>query len=191
MDSSMDDDDVEFISSSPIKRRRTHDNDTEMKKENQFLKDRLAEAQQLNANTTERLGELIATAGKLPKKRKPVPRGGLPGLAKGPDICRRCIIKGGVWEDPSALWGLANAVLEEIANAWSGDEYNEDLQNIAKANAFDERMKNFTKEQKTLAPEVRFTNQMDKLIALVQFQAMMCALDVSIPSYTHKHIFAH
>ncbi|MCJ1470959.1 hypothetical protein MMC07_009607 [Pseudocyphellaria aurata] len=126
----------------------------------------------------ERFDQVIKALKEITRQRKPIPRGGIPSAMKQLDTCRRCIIKGGV---PRALWGIANRIMEEIDKAWTGDRYDANHNNIAMSKEFLQIWKNYNKAQDALPSDKKILQQLDQLIGISRFSAMIAAFDHGIP----------
>ncbi|MCJ1466198.1 hypothetical protein MMC07_004817 [Pseudocyphellaria aurata] len=83
---------------------------------------------------------------------------------------------------PRALWGIANRVLEEIDKAWAGAAYDDSYDNIAIGKDFLQMWKNYNKAQDALPSDKKVIQQLDQLIGICRFSAMMAvAFDHGIP----------
>ncbi|MCJ1462232.1 hypothetical protein MMC07_000832 [Pseudocyphellaria aurata] len=136
-----------------------------------------------------RLDQVVEALQGIARQRKPIPRGGIPGAMKRPDTCRRCIIKGGSYKNQEHLCEtnvgayrctycisegkpcvrvgivLINRVscfLAEIDKTWAD-------------------MKNYNKAQDALPSDKKVIQQLEQLIGICRFSAMMAAFDHGIP----------
>ncbi|MCJ1470489.1 hypothetical protein MMC07_009135 [Pseudocyphellaria aurata] len=118
----------------------------------------------------ERFNQIIKALKKIARQRKSIPRGGIPSAMKRPDTCRRCIIKGGVYKNK-----------EHIYKAWAGEQYDASHNNIAMGKEFFQTWKNYNKAQDALPSDKKMIQQLDHLIGISRFSAMMAAFDHRIP----------
>ncbi|MCJ1470369.1 hypothetical protein MMC07_009014 [Pseudocyphellaria aurata] len=106
----------------------------------------------------ERFDQIIKALKEIARQRKSIPRGDIPGAIKQPDTCRRCIIKGG-----------------------AGEQYDASHNNIAMGKKFLQTWKNYNKAQDAFSSDKKMIQQLDHLIGISRFSAMMAAFDHGIP----------
>ncbi|MCJ1468853.1 hypothetical protein MMC07_007483 [Pseudocyphellaria aurata] len=70
--------------------------------------------------------------------------------------------------------------MEEIDKVWAGDQYDNSHKNIAMGKEFLQTWKNYNKAQDAFPSDKKMLQQLDQLISISRFSAMMAAFDHGI-----------
>ncbi|MCJ1470104.1 hypothetical protein MMC07_008749 [Pseudocyphellaria aurata] len=144
----------------------------------------------------------------LKKKQQRVKKDVLLGALLGPEICCRCVIKGGKfggrqhvseWTSRSirctwctkqnkecvriihSFWEQAQAILDKIHKVWRGNKYCKGFEEKDKAKKFNAVLNKYRCEHTNKAIDMRMEAHLSNIANSVRFTAMMAAHDHCIP----------